>query len=165
MSDNRIRKDPARYATASFGRGILHTAVVRTEVAPRLARGSASIGIKEAPVQIATQPKDTAVPRLRLFGTGLNIQLSPRPVFRAAFCVSALGTHAQALRLSENRIGERAMTILKWALLFFVVSIVAGILGFTGVSSASADIARGLFYIFVVIFLVLLLPGLPIFRL
>jgi uncharacterized membrane protein YtjA (UPF0391 family) len=56
------------------------------------------------------------------------------------------------------------MTLLKWALLFFVVSIVAGILGFTGVSAASADIARLLFYIFVVIFLVLLLLGLTIFR-
>jgi uncharacterized membrane protein YtjA (UPF0391 family) len=56
------------------------------------------------------------------------------------------------------------MTLLKWALLFFVVSIVAGILGFTGVSAASADIARVLFYIFLVIFLVLLLLGLTIFR-
>jgi uncharacterized membrane protein YtjA (UPF0391 family) len=64
----------------------------------------------------------------------------------------------------EKQIGERAVTLLKWALLFFVVSIVAGILGFTGVSAASADIARVLFYIFVVIFVVLLLLGLTIFR-
>jgi uncharacterized membrane protein YtjA (UPF0391 family) len=59
---------------------------------------------------------------------------------------------------------ERAMTILKWALLFLVISIVAGILGFTGISAASADIARFLFYVFVVIFLVLLVLGLTIFR-
>jgi uncharacterized membrane protein YtjA (UPF0391 family) len=57
-----------------------------------------------------------------------------------------------------------AMSILKWALIFFVVSIVAGILGFTGVSAASADVARVLFYIFVVIFIVLLLLGITIFR-
>ena len=57
-----------------------------------------------------------------------------------------------------------AMTILKWALIFFVVSIVAGILGFTGISAASADVARFLFYVFVVIFLVLLILGLTIFR-
>jgi uncharacterized membrane protein YtjA (UPF0391 family) len=56
------------------------------------------------------------------------------------------------------------MTILKWALIFFLVSIVAGILGFTGVSAASADVARFLFYVFVVIFLVLLILGLTIFR-
>jgi|GEM_PF-281602 len=59
---------------------------------------------------------------------------------------------------------EEPMTLLKWALVFFLVSIVAGILGFTGISAASADIARLLFYIFVVIFLVLLILGLTIFR-
>jgi uncharacterized membrane protein YtjA (UPF0391 family) len=48
--------------------------------------------------------------------------------------------------------------------IFFLVSIVAGLPGFTGISAASADIARFLFYVFVVIFLVLLIPGLTIFR-
>jgi len=56
------------------------------------------------------------------------------------------------------------MTILKWALIFLVVSIIAGLLGFTGISAASADVARFLFYIFVVIFLVLLILGLTVFR-
>jgi len=60
--------------------------------------------------------------------------------------------------------GGAAMTILKWALIFLVVSIIAGILGFTGISAASADVARFLFYVFVVIFLVLLILGLTIFR-
>jgi uncharacterized membrane protein YtjA (UPF0391 family) len=60
--------------------------------------------------------------------------------------------------------GAVTMTLLRWALLFFLISIVAGILGFTGISEASADIARFLFYVFVVIFLVLLILGLTIFR-
>jgi uncharacterized membrane protein YtjA (UPF0391 family) len=60
--------------------------------------------------------------------------------------------------------GTRTMTLLKWALIFLVVSIIAGIFGFTGISAASADIARILFYLFVVIFLVLLILGLTIFR-
>lgn len=59
---------------------------------------------------------------------------------------------------------DDTVTLLKWALLFFVISVVAGILGFTGISAASADIARILFYIFLVIFLVLLILGLTIFR-
>ena len=59
---------------------------------------------------------------------------------------------------------EQAMTILKWALIFLLVSIVAGVLGFTGISAASADVSRFLFYVFVVIFLVLLILGLTIFR-
>ena len=56
------------------------------------------------------------------------------------------------------------MTLLKWALIFFLVSVVAGIFGFTGISAASVDDARFLFYVFVVIFLALLILGLTIFR-
>ena len=64
----------------------------------------------------------------------------------------------------RTNLEEWTVTLLKWALLFFVISIVAGILGFTGISAASADVARILFYIFLVIFLVLLILGLTIFR-
>jgi uncharacterized membrane protein YtjA (UPF0391 family) len=72
-------------------------------------------------------------------------------------------------RFDEPPIGRRtlearAMTILKWALIFFLVSVVAGVFGFTGISAASADVARFLFYVFVVIFLVLLILGLTLFR-
>jgi uncharacterized membrane protein YtjA (UPF0391 family) len=98
--------------------------------------------------------------------------------------IGALTSRSSAIRLLRNRrrnlplgpgkltvaigvareVPEQAMTILKWALIFFLVSIVAGILGFTGISEASADIARFLFYVFVMIFLVLLILGLTIFR-
>src|SRR4051794_10602945 len=56
------------------------------------------------------------------------------------------------------------MTILKWALIMLVVSLVAALFGFTGLAAASADVARVLFYIFAVIFLVLLVLGFTIFR-
>jgi uncharacterized membrane protein YtjA (UPF0391 family) len=52
------------------------------------------------------------------------------------------------------------MSLLKWALIFFLISIVAAIFGFGGIAAASADMARILFYIFVAIFLVLLVLGL-----
>jgi uncharacterized membrane protein YtjA (UPF0391 family) len=74
------------------------------------------------------------------------------------------GNQVSARVLSHGNPGEQKMSILKWALIFLVVSIIAGVLGFTGVSAASADIARVLFYIFVVIFVVLLILGLTIFR-
>jgi uncharacterized membrane protein YtjA (UPF0391 family) len=57
-----------------------------------------------------------------------------------------------------------SMSILKWALIFLVISLIAALFGFTGLSAASADIARFLFYIFVVIFLILLILGLTIFK-
>jgi uncharacterized membrane protein YtjA (UPF0391 family) len=58
----------------------------------------------------------------------------------------------------------KTMSLLKWALIFLVISLVAALFGFTGIAAASADIAQILFYIFVVIFLVLLILGLTIFR-
>lgn len=50
--------------------------------------------------------------------------------------------------------------MLRWALIFFLVSVVAAVLGFTGLAAGSAEIARILFYIFVVIFVVTLIFGL-----
>jgi uncharacterized membrane protein YtjA (UPF0391 family) len=50
--------------------------------------------------------------------------------------------------------------MLRWALIFLVVGLIAGVLGFTNVAGASIEIAKVLFYIFLVIFLVLLLAGL-----
>jgi uncharacterized membrane protein YtjA (UPF0391 family) len=50
--------------------------------------------------------------------------------------------------------------MLRLALLFLVISLIAALFGFGGIAAASADIARILFFIFVVIFLALLVAGL-----
>jgi uncharacterized membrane protein YtjA (UPF0391 family) len=47
--------------------------------------------------------------------------------------------------------------MLRYALIFLVVAIVAGLLGFTGISLAASDIARVLFFIFIVLFAVSLI--------
>jgi uncharacterized membrane protein YtjA (UPF0391 family) len=44
--------------------------------------------------------------------------------------------------------------MLYWALVFFVVALIAGALGFGGVASASAGIAQVLFVIFLILFVV-----------
>ena len=49
--------------------------------------------------------------------------------------------------------------MLYYALLFFIVALVAGLLGFGVVASAAAGIAKFLFFIFLVIFLVTLVAG------
>ena len=49
--------------------------------------------------------------------------------------------------------------MLYWALVFFIVSIIAGVLGFSGVAAASASIAQIFFVFFLCIFLLLLLAG------
>ena len=50
--------------------------------------------------------------------------------------------------------------MLNWALMFFIVAILAAVLGFTGISLAAAGIAKVLFYFFVILFLVTLVMGL-----
>jgi uncharacterized membrane protein YtjA (UPF0391 family) len=55
---------------------------------------------------------------------------------------------------------EPMSTILKWALVMLLVSLVAALFGFGGISAASADLARILFYVFIVLFVVLLVLGL-----
>jgi uncharacterized membrane protein YtjA (UPF0391 family) len=50
--------------------------------------------------------------------------------------------------------------MLRWALIFLVIGLIAALLGFTSIAGASIAIAKTLFYIFMVIFLVLLVLGL-----
>jgi uncharacterized membrane protein YtjA (UPF0391 family) len=47
--------------------------------------------------------------------------------------------------------------MLKWALIFLVISLVAGALGFTGVASGARSIAKVLFGIFLLIFVIFIL--------
>jgi len=53
--------------------------------------------------------------------------------------------------------------MLKWALIFLVISLVAGALGFTGVARGAATIAKVLFGIFLVLFILFLILGLTVF--
>jgi uncharacterized membrane protein YtjA (UPF0391 family) len=50
--------------------------------------------------------------------------------------------------------------MLKWALIFFIIAIVAGLFGFTGISAGAAAIAKWLFFIAVAIFALFLVMGL-----
>ncbi|OZA13280.1 MAG: DUF1328 domain-containing protein [Hydrogenophilales bacterium 17-62-8] len=50
--------------------------------------------------------------------------------------------------------------MLKWALIFFVISLVAALFGFGGIASGAAAIAKILFYIAIALFVVFLVMGL-----
>jgi len=54
--------------------------------------------------------------------------------------------------------------MLRWAFIFLVVGLIAAVLGFTNIAGASIDIARILFFIFLVIFVVLLVAGITVGR-
>ncbi|MEL6617956.1 MAG: DUF1328 domain-containing protein [Pseudomonadota bacterium] len=50
--------------------------------------------------------------------------------------------------------------MLRWALVFFLVAIVAAVFGFGGIASASAGIAQVLFFVFIVLFLIAIVANL-----
>jgi uncharacterized membrane protein YtjA (UPF0391 family) len=52
--------------------------------------------------------------------------------------------------------------MLRLALCFLVISVVAALFGFTGILAASADIARVLCFIATIVFLLLLVVGLMV---
>ena len=49
--------------------------------------------------------------------------------------------------------------MLRYAIFFFLLAVVAGLFGFTGLEGAAADIAKFLFFLFVAIWVVLLILG------
>ncbi|AWV90870.1 DUF1328 domain-containing protein [Bradymonas sediminis] len=50
--------------------------------------------------------------------------------------------------------------MLRWALIFFVIAIVAAIFGFGGIVESAASIAMILFWIFVALFVISFVSGL-----
>ena len=49
--------------------------------------------------------------------------------------------------------------MLSWALTFLIIALIAGVLGFTVVAGTAAWIAKALFVVFLVLFVVSLLRG------
>jgi uncharacterized membrane protein YtjA (UPF0391 family) len=49
--------------------------------------------------------------------------------------------------------------MLQYAVIFFIIAIIAAVFGFGGIAAGAAAIAKILFYIFLVVFLVTLLLG------
>ena len=54
---------------------------------------------------------------------------------------------------------KEEVAMLKWAVTFLVIALVAAVFGFTDIAAASAGIAQILFAIFLVLFLALLVLG------
>ena len=50
--------------------------------------------------------------------------------------------------------------MLNWALVFFIIAIIAALFGFTGIAAGAATIAKWLFFIAVAIFVIFLILGL-----
>lgn len=49
--------------------------------------------------------------------------------------------------------------MLRWAILFLIVAIIAAVFGFGGIAAAATDIARLLFVVFLALFVIALFMG------
>jgi uncharacterized membrane protein YtjA (UPF0391 family) len=56
----------------------------------------------------------------------------------------------------QFRKNREESVMFKWAIIFAVISIVAGLFGFTGIATGAAGIAKVLFVLFLVAFLIVL---------
>jgi uncharacterized membrane protein YtjA (UPF0391 family) len=57
-----------------------------------------------------------------------------------------------------------AFVMIKWAIIFAIIALVAGALGFSGVAGAAMGIAKVLFWIAVIIAVIFLVLGVTIYR-
>jgi uncharacterized membrane protein YtjA (UPF0391 family) len=69
---------------------------------------------------------------------------------------SASGRDALGRADIETEVG----TMLSWVVTFLVIALIAGILGFGGIAGASVEIAKIIFFVAVVLFLVSAVVGL-----
>lgn len=52
---------------------------------------------------------------------------------------------------------DRRLQMIRWALGFFVIALIAAVLGFGGIAVAAAGIAKIIFYIFIALFIISLI--------
>jgi uncharacterized membrane protein YtjA (UPF0391 family) len=60
----------------------------------------------------------------------------------------------------EQEVHNRGRVMLSWVVTFLIVALIAGILGFGGIAGVSIEIAKTIFFIAVVLFLVSAVVGL-----
>jgi uncharacterized membrane protein YtjA (UPF0391 family) len=65
-----------------------------------------------------------------------------------------------ASRRHRKRNRNRGRIMLSWVVTFLIVALIAGVLGFGGIAGASVEIAKTIFFIAVVLFLISAVVGL-----
>ena len=54
---------------------------------------------------------------------------------------------------------KKPTTMLSWAITFLIIALIAAVLGFGGIAGSAVGIAKILFFVFLVVWLVALLTG------
>ena len=84
----------------------------------------------------------------------VRVSYNPALLWPAA-CIRYCVRRGMARAIKKLEVNE----MLHYALVFFLIAIVAAIFGFGGISVASAGIAKILFFLFLIVFLVSLVMG------
>ena len=83
----------------------------------------------------------------------------------------------EALRPQENKCGSMAVLLsigvfgfgkgckmIRWAVIFLIIGLVAGLLGFTGIAGAAVGIAKILFFVGIALFVIMLVLGYTVLK-
>jgi uncharacterized membrane protein YtjA (UPF0391 family) len=81
--------------------------------------------------------------------------LFPRPIVPAADARRKV-----AAVTSKPKVRTEGWTMLSWVITFLIIALIAGILGFGGIAGASIEMAKIVFFIAIVLFLVSAVVGL-----
>ena len=69
-----------------------------------------------------------------------------------------------AVRVANSPRKNGKAVMIRWALVFLVIGLIAGLLGFSGIAGTAIGIAKILFFVAITIFVVMLLLGYTVFR-
>jgi uncharacterized membrane protein YtjA (UPF0391 family) len=67
---------------------------------------------------------------------------------------------SSAVPMSKQNVKNRGRAMLGWVVTFLIVALIAGVLGFGGIAGVSIEIAKTIFFIAVVLFLISAVVGL-----
>jgi uncharacterized membrane protein YtjA (UPF0391 family) len=69
-------------------------------------------------------------------------------------------TESVSARRASARIKTTELVMLSWVVTFLIIALIAGILGFGGIAGVSIEIAKAIFFIAVVLFIISAVVGL-----
>ena len=74
-------------------------------------------------------------------------------------CLKALTVYGMFLESLFDIDHHKNLPMLRWTVIFLIIAIIAAIFGFGGIAAGATDIARILFFIFLVLFILSLIRG------
>jgi uncharacterized membrane protein YtjA (UPF0391 family) len=80
----------------------------------------------------------------------------PEPLFQGVI----ISSNASAFVRDARKTDEAELVMLSWVVTFLIIALIAGILGFGGIAGVSIEVAKAIFFIAVVLFIISAVVGL-----